>query len=510
MKQRILPPIIPSLLLLTANPAPGTPAGLPPGWNFNAGDLIFASPAQAPNGALYVGSNDHRLYAISDEGEGLWSFETQDWIDSTPAVGEDGAIFFGSWDNHVYALEPDGELRWQYETGSAVNGSPVLVDGLVIVGSLDGFCYALDAATGEFVWAYLIDTEVQASPLYANGRVYFGGYDGTVHAVDAETGEGIWIADTESLPPLVKPTDLTRIYAAPVLASDGLILVGTGSGVLYAFDEFGSVIWYFEATAEIDSAPVIDAAGSIYFGCRDGLLYKISSLGFLEWTALVGRVYYSSPAIGRDGECYIVGDLSPGGAALFQLDEAGFTVDAVEWGANNDASPLLTSDGYLYVGMFDGLLYQFDPISPPAQSTWPQFQQGPARRASSARYWQPFRQWLSDWFGEEAAADPELAPGDGDSTPLLAEFALGLDPTAPDTPQSNIELVEGVPVASIWKYVGARDVVSRLEAGGQLDEIGQSETTPVAVSVDGDFELLQGTGDQPGGNVFMRFRFEEL
>ena len=37
-----------------------------------------------------------------------------------------------------------GYERWRYETGVGVESSPAVVDGVVYVGSDDGYLYALD------------------------------------------------------------------------------------------------------------------------------------------------------------------------------------------------------------------------------------------------------------------------------------------------------------------------------------------------------------------------------
>jgi hypothetical protein len=40
-------------------------------WEFEAGDLVFSSPAIGSDGTVYVGSVDKKLYAIKTESNGL-------------------------------------------------------------------------------------------------------------------------------------------------------------------------------------------------------------------------------------------------------------------------------------------------------------------------------------------------------------------------------------------------------------------------------------------------------
>jgi outer membrane protein assembly factor BamB len=40
-------------------------------WEFETGDIVYSSPAIGPDGTLYVGSDDKKLYAIKTDSKGL-------------------------------------------------------------------------------------------------------------------------------------------------------------------------------------------------------------------------------------------------------------------------------------------------------------------------------------------------------------------------------------------------------------------------------------------------------
>ena len=69
-----------------------------------------SSPAIGPDGTVYVGSEDHKLYAINGKsGVKLWEFVTGSLVFSSPAIGSDGTVYVGSQDKKLYALKTDSK-----------------------------------------------------------------------------------------------------------------------------------------------------------------------------------------------------------------------------------------------------------------------------------------------------------------------------------------------------------------------------------------------------------------
>ena len=73
--------------------------------------------------AVYLGCSgrDHGTLVALDRGDGTeqWSFTDENSTVYEPAV-TDAAVYAGSNDNHIYALSRTGELQWQLETNSVV------------------------------------------------------------------------------------------------------------------------------------------------------------------------------------------------------------------------------------------------------------------------------------------------------------------------------------------------------------------------------------------------------
>src|SRR6266568_1951800 len=65
-------------------------------------------------------------------------------VDSSPVVAE-GVVYVGSQDHSLYALSAQtGEKLWSYTTGGSINSSPTVANRIVYVGSNDHNLYAFN------------------------------------------------------------------------------------------------------------------------------------------------------------------------------------------------------------------------------------------------------------------------------------------------------------------------------------------------------------------------------
>ena len=157
-----------------------------------------------------------------------WMFPTGGAISECPTLGPDGTVYIGSGDGRVYALDgTNGSQRWEFPTGGPVKSSPALgPDATLYLGSLDKNIYALDIQTGARKWAVKTSDWVFGTPaLAADGTVYAASYDGVVHAVDGRTGAQKWRYRTGG-----------PLHASPALGSDGTVYVGTQDGRVFALN----------------------------------------------------------------------------------------------------------------------------------------------------------------------------------------------------------------------------------------------------------------------------------
>jgi len=140
-------------------------------WTARFADRI--TPPAIAGGKVYVGSDDHSVYAVdATHGNVRWRFRTGGQIWVTPAWWK-GRLFVGSRDGWVYCLRADdGRLIWRFRGGPhdrkmiffgrpeslwPISGGVIVEDGVAYFYA--GYCnydrvfvYALDAATGKVIW----------------------------------------------------------------------------------------------------------------------------------------------------------------------------------------------------------------------------------------------------------------------------------------------------------------------------------------------------------------------
>src|SRR5262245_26246670 len=144
---------------------------------------------------------------------------------------------------------------WTFPTGDAVSASPAVVDGVVYVGSWDGYFYALDAKLGTLKWKFKVDCQYTVLPIprhclppgfpqpprkttdggiiissaaVIDGVVYFGAGK-TLYALNARDGSLRWkrviCGNPDFFACAFDPLDPTRIFSSPAVFG-GLVFVG--------------------------------------------------------------------------------------------------------------------------------------------------------------------------------------------------------------------------------------------------------------------------------------------
>ena len=275
-----------------------------------------------------------------------WAYQTIGSVVSSPTVAG-GVVYIGCVCGYVYALDATtGAKKWTYSTGgSQIADDPAVVGGVVYFGTVENhILYALDATTGAKKWSYQTSGSIISSPTVVGGVVYVGSDDNTLYALDAATGAKKWSYWTRG-----------SIESSPAVAG-GIVYVGCFDGNVYAFDAVTGVKkWAYKTGNNVYNSPAV-AGGIVYVGAGDGNVYALDAItGVKKWDFRIGDLLgplISSPAI-ADGVVYVASR-----ANVYALDAA---TGVKKWLSPIQAStdPVLAG-GLVYVGTSDGILYALD------------------------------------------------------------------------------------------------------------------------------------------------------
>ncbi|MAF54177.1 MAG: hypothetical protein CL694_14340 [Chloroflexi bacterium] len=359
-----------------STPSPTSPAASEP--NIDKAGLI-----QPEDGSWRTSGHDS-LHTSNVEAPAIdspaikWSKKLGERILAGASIGEDGTIYVAAEGNRfetsghgLFALTPSGDVKWSVEAPAPIRTTPLISADSVLFGSYDGAFHAV-SPDGQPLWQYdpedLSHRVSLSSPAMArDGTIYFGDHGGALQALSSN-GARAWSFPTDDY-----------VRAAPSIGRDGTVYVGSNDGTFYALNPDGSLKWSFETGGRIDSPAAIAPDGAVYFGSGDGKLYALTSDGAENWSVAVGKglIVFASPALARDGGIYVgtTGTAPLGSSQPQQVASYSF----IAFDPNGDrkwefplsqwirSSPAVVSDGTVYFGGWDGVLYA---LSPEGELRW--------------------------------------------------------------------------------------------------------------------------------------------
>ena len=240
-------------------------------------------------------------------------------------------------------------------------GGPGSVKPLTVKGPVKAPDKAWDVDLGTVVYA---TPRIATHPKVAGGApvAYVGTHGGRIVGIvvsGALEGQTVFDVRVEG-----------RVWASPAIA-DGILYVGSDHDRLYAF-EIATRDLKFElklgkcretrapgpegARCDVDGGPTLGPDGDLYVGA-DGI-YRISPRGTVRWHYPKDedkpKHVYSTPVVTSDGMLYVGGQ--DGHVTAL---EAG--TGALKWRykvvADVDGSPAMATDGTVFVGADDGRVY---------------------------------------------------------------------------------------------------------------------------------------------------------
>ena len=304
-----------------------------------------------------------------------WAFKTGGPIVASPAIA-DGVVYIGSMDGYLYAVDqPTGKEKWKFKSSMPIASSPAVAGEMLYFVSSVGSLAALDIATGKPKWVLPTEYErkfeaknlhgypspsqtipdgydiFMSSPAVDNGKVYFGSGDGNIYAADAQTGVLQWKFATKDV-----------VHASPAVVNN-TVYVGSWDSYLYAIDATtGQQKWSFKTGEDpvihnqvgFQSSPAV-VDGTVYVGCRDAHVYAVdAATGRKKWDYPTSKSWVIGTPTVRNGVVYVGTSDS---SRFMALDAATGRLRA-----NFDAKAYMFSSAalagdLLYVGDHNGKLY---------------------------------------------------------------------------------------------------------------------------------------------------------
>lgn len=202
-----------------------------------------------------------------------------------------GDIYFGTNSaGQFYSVSPDGKLNWTFkEAQSMKSAAPaVSADGTVVyISDTKGNTFAIDAATGTKKWGVALGS--QSSGLLVNGSdLVVAIKKGTDNVHFLNVADGTTITTLSITATKNGPTEMTGFAVADDKKTAYIPLAGgnsnPGGSGMAKIDLATRTLVKAVAFADNDCyAPVVGSNGFIIVGSKDGLVYGVNSELEVQW-----------------------------------------------------------------------------------------------------------------------------------------------------------------------------------------------------------------------------------
>jgi outer membrane protein assembly factor BamB len=159
------------------------------------------------------------------------------------------------------------DLLWQYRLGSEVGAAPAADAAIVFAATVDGKLAAVDHQ-GKVLWERKIEGGgFDASALITDSHIIIGSSTGLLYAFNKESGETAWTYSTDD-----------TIQGNVVMTGPGRVaVIGQSMGSIHCIDTTtGKRVWKGEPTSRCDGSPAA-VDDKIIFGNCDAALHVYSA-----------------------------------------------------------------------------------------------------------------------------------------------------------------------------------------------------------------------------------------
>lgn len=196
-------------------------------WELMTEAAVSATPALHRR-VLYIGSEDGRIYAVSDERGQVWALENgKGWFQTrgkfvSDLHVDDTGVYAANTDSKLYVLDPQtGRIRWQYWGSAALKTAPVVTATMVYQYVPGQGIVGIDKMQGEpNRKPRFIIKDARQVLSEDEQHVYLRRRDNRLMAVNKTTGEVVFTSKSSPYDTFATNTTDSTIYAA---SKDGRI-----------------------------------------------------------------------------------------------------------------------------------------------------------------------------------------------------------------------------------------------------------------------------------------------
>jgi len=274
-------------------PKVSTTTKLDRNWSIKVGSKVdgdaFLSPAVLGDN-VYAASTNGKVTKVSlSQGKRIWttSLKLKKEIISAGVGAGSGLILIGTDEGYLYALkQEDGSQAWKTKLDSVIHATPVIEGNIVIARTPDGKVYGVSAFDGNIEWTISrrppsLTIVGESKPLLTQGVAFIGFPDGTMAAVDAASGRALWDFPVSVKRGTNELDGLADIDTTPVIVGES-IYVSSYQDVTHSLNiPQQAVAWTIDVSSH--RALAFDAA-HLYITDRFGVVYQIDrSTGDQLW-----------------------------------------------------------------------------------------------------------------------------------------------------------------------------------------------------------------------------------
>ena len=311
------------------------------------------------NGSLYVADEEGNLTKFDENtGQKLWQIKTKDKFSSGVGIGE-GLILIGTFKGEVLAYNESGHMVWKAIVTSEILSPPQIQNNIVVVRTLDGRIFGLDAIDGKRKWIYQgatpsLTVRSTSGITLAHGAVFAGFPGGKLVAMNLFNGNLGWevaVSQPRGVTELERMTDVT---SSPVVNNQFVCAVAYQGRVACFTINDGSQIWARESSSSAGLAMDNDY---VYVTEEKGVVaaYDLLSGASMWKQSRLGSKRISRPVI--RGQYIIVGD-DQGYVNLLRNYDGALIARSATDGTRIQTPPCLLPDGFA-VQTFEGGVYAF-------------------------------------------------------------------------------------------------------------------------------------------------------